>query len=73
MATKTIAEQDVEFDVLAKIQQYMKKNFPNRRAIQDRKMTSESDYELYGFHGIEILVRDTGEYVRYYPLIKSLI
>jgi len=64
-------EKEVVFDVVGQVHNYLKKNFPKRKLLEDKKMLSEYDIEVYGFSGIQVLVRDCGEYVRYYPLIPS--
>ena len=63
------AKLQVLADLVSKVNSYMSKNFPKRVLLKDKKMISE----VYGFNGIEILVRDCGEYVRYYPLIPSIM
>ena len=67
------AKLQVLADLVSKVNSYMSKNFPKRVLLKDKKMISEVNYEVYGFNGIEILVRDCGEYVRYYPLIPSIM
>lgn len=58
-------------DLLSKVQGYMKKNFPGKKVLHDTKMSSEDQYEIYGFNGMQIMVRENDEYVRYYPLVPS--
>ena len=52
-----------------KLENFLKKNFPNRVLVKDKKIVSEIDYEVYGFMGVQILICERGNKVHYYPLM----
>lgn len=72
---KNNTEVELHLEVLAKllsnVNNYIKKNFPNKPALFDIKMLSEENAEVYGFHGLTVMVKENADYVRYYPLIPS--
>lgn len=56
--------------IYLKIEDYLKKNFPNRKLVLNKSLEVEKN-DVWGFHSIVIAVRELGNTVEYKPFFKN--